>query len=208
MKTMPKAFRARRSLADQRGLTLIELLLSLTLLVVLTGFLAGGLQLARRAVDADRRALARAEVDSTVRVLSDQIARAFPAKDAKSGKLDFDGRGNTFAFTGLDAGHASRAGLQRTSIQTAASDLTIDVTPPRPEGQGEQGVRANCIVLLSRVAHLRFRYFGQLSDNAAPGWISEWRNAERLPQLVSLEIMFEDTRQPPISVIVALPQRT
>ena len=43
---------ARRS--AEQGLTLIELLLSLAILAILTGFLAGGLSMARQAFDADR----------------------------------------------------------------------------------------------------------------------------------------------------------
>ena len=88
------------------------------------------------------------------------------------------------------------------------TDLKTHAPQPRKIQPNYFIVTNDRIVLLNRVAQLRFRYFGQIIENAAPAWISEWRSAERLPQLVSLEITFEDARQPPVSMIVALRQRS
>lgn len=203
-----RRIRTRRGLAGQRGLTLIELLLSLTLLVVMTGFLAGGLQLARRAFDADRTAAGRAEVESMLRLLSDQIACAFPLKDTRSGKIDFDGRSAALAFTELETGHANRGGFQHALIEKTGTDLTIDVTPPARLGMEKPVLQVSRVVLLNRVAALRFSYFGRLKETDGPRWVPEWRGADGMPELVSLEVLFEDARLAPVSIVVALHQRS
>jgi general secretion pathway protein J len=57
---------ARRQ--GEQGLTLIELLLSLAILAVLTGFLAGGLSMARRAFATDRAREIGSETSAAVQV--------------------------------------------------------------------------------------------------------------------------------------------
>lgn len=189
-----------------QGLTMVELLLSLTLLVLIAGFLAGGLQMARRAFAVERQAAAAAEVDQAVDVLVGQVAAAFPLTDERSGKLDFDGRPNALAFTRLDQGRANRAGLQHAIIRQTDADLTI-VVNSQPRRQGANPSAAGAIVLLSRVADIRFNYFGAAAQGDAPAWRSDWSAMDRLPELVSIRIEFKDAAQAPITARVALRQR-
>ena len=51
----PKGLRRSCQRESERGLTLIELLVSLAILTILSGFIVGGFSMAIRAFDADRR---------------------------------------------------------------------------------------------------------------------------------------------------------
>lgn len=191
--------------ASEQGLTVIELLLSLTLLVLITGFLAGGLQMARRAFDADRRATADADVDQAINVLVNQIAAAFPLTNARSGKLDFEGRPNELAFVSLDQGRANRGGLKHAVIRQAGTDLTIALTSPtRREDAGTS--LASPIVLFGRVADIQFSYLGASRPTDAPLWRSNWSGMDRLPDLVSVRVEWKEG-QAPTTALVALRQR-
>src|SRR4030081_3641536 len=105
--------RAARRRSGERGLTLIELLLALAILAVLTGFLAGGLSIGRRAFDADRSSGISAETDKAIQAVSSLIASALPVPantaSRKSG-IVFDGRQATLSFVGLSEGRALRGG--------------------------------------------------------------------------------------------------
>jgi type II secretory pathway component PulJ len=197
--------RVGRRYAATQGLTIIELLLSVTLLVLITGFLAGGLQVARRAFDADRRAAADAEIDQAVTVLTNQIASAFPLTDTRSGALNFDGGPNGLTFVSLDQGRANRGGLKHAVIRRVGTDLTIAVTS-LTRRQADDGSERRPIVLLGRVADVQFSYFGVSNQKAAPAWSPEWSEMDRLPDLVSVRLDWKEARAP-TTVLVALRQR-
>jgi general secretion pathway protein J len=86
---------------------MIELLLSLAILVVLTGFLAGGLSMGRRAFDADRANGIGGETDAAIQVISTLIGSALPVP-ANTGEqvtsIVYDGRQETMSFVGLSEG--------------------------------------------------------------------------------------------------------
>src|SRR3981189_2763214 len=86
--------RARRRPGEQ-GLTIIELLLSLAILVVLTGFLAGGLSMGRRAFNADRAYGIGSETDGAIQTVLALLGSAIPVQAAvrdKKANVLFDGR--------------------------------------------------------------------------------------------------------------------
>ena len=87
---MTRAVRNRRSPRCRRrrgeqGLTLIELLLSLAILAILTGFLAGGLSMARQAFGADRASEISSETSAAIQTVAALVGSALPAR--------FDGAG-------------------------------------------------------------------------------------------------------------------
>ena len=62
------------------------------------------------------------------------------------------------------------------------------------------------VVALSGVREIRFSYFGSLKPAGPPGWQTDWFRAERLPDLVSIRIDFEDARRNEPPRIIALRQ--
>ena len=69
---------ARRS--AEQGLTLIELLLSLAILAILTGFLAGGLSMARQAFGADRASEIGSETSAAIQTVAALVGSALPVR--------------------------------------------------------------------------------------------------------------------------------
>jgi len=200
--------RAGRRRRGEQGLTLIELLLALAILAVLTGFLAGGLSIGRRAFDADRASGVSGETDAAIQAISSLIGSALPAPagtaNPKSGII-FDGRQATLSFMGLSEGRALRGGPHMIRLRRSGMDLVVDVVGSASAADSA-GVAPTRVVALSGVRDIRFSYFGSANPAGAPGWQAQWVRAERLPDLVSIQIDFEDARRNEPARIIALRQ--
>jgi general secretion pathway protein J len=211
MRTPPDTRHARtgRLRPGERGVTLIELLLSLAILVILTGFLAGGLSIGRRAFDADRVNGIASQTDAAIEVLSGLIGAALPAQGETSDRaasIVFDGRQDIVTFVGLSEGHSLRGGPYKISLQRSGRDVIVNVenlTAARKETD-ERSLQG--IVVLTGVREVSFGYFGRTKASSAPSWRTEWFGAERLPDLVSIRVDFEDERRNQPAVVVALRQ--
>lgn len=203
----PLRSRIRRRHQSTRGLTIIELLVSLSLLILIAGSLVGGLQIFRRAFDTDRRAQAAVEAEQAVDILANQVAAAFPLADARSGRMVFDGAPNAMAFIRLDQGRANRAGLQQALIRQAGDEVTMTLTSAVQGQTTASSTPPTPIVLLSRVSQVQFGYFGTDAKATEPAWRADWQAMEQLPELVSIRVSFKDPTTPAATVLVALRQR-
>jgi general secretion pathway protein J len=194
----------------EQGLTLIELLLALGILVVLTGFLAGGLSIGRRAFDADRSGGVSIETDAAIQAVSSLIASALPVRADKANakaRIVFDGRQDTLSFVGLSEGRSMRGGPHMIRLRRAGADIVVDVIGSTTEAAASAGELAPTrVVVLKGVRDIRFSYFGGADLARPPGWQVQWFGAERLPTLVSIQIEFEDARRNEPARIIALRQ--
>ncbi len=201
--------RVGRRHQNQQGLTLIELLLALAILAVLTGFLAGGLSIGRRAFDADRNSEISGETDEAIQAVTSLIASALPAPataNPKSGIM-FEGHQESLMFMGLSEGRSLRGGPHLIRLRQSGVDLAVDVVGSAPAKPADAaGLTPTRVLALSGVRGIRFSYFGRMNNSAPQGWRAEWLRAERLPDLVSIQIDFEDARRNEPARIVALRQ--
>lgn len=205
---------ARRG--GEQGLTLIELLLSLAILAILTGFLAGGLAMARQAFGADRASEIGSETSAAIRTVAALVGSALPVRQESAGPKDaatpkeaggFDGRSEAVVFVGLSEGRSLRGGPHRIVLRRSGSDLVADFTPfDRARSKDSPEPAATRVVVLSGVREIRIAYFGTSDPKAKPAWRADWLRAERLPDLVSIRIDFEDARRNEPATIVALRQ--
>lgn len=202
--------RAARRRRGEQGLTLIELLLALAILVVLTGFLAGGLSIGRRAFDADRTSEVSIETDAAIQTMSSLIASAMPVQADKANakpRVMFDGRQDALAFVGLSEGRSMRGGPQMIRLRRSGAEIVVDMMGSTTEAAGNGNDPASTrVVVLKGVRDIRFSYFGGASPPRPPVWQAQWSGAERLPDLVSIQIEFEDARRNEPARIVALRQ--
>lgn len=199
---------ARRK--GEQGLTLIELLLSMAILAVLTGFLAGGLSMARRAFATDRASEIGSETSAAVQTMAALVGSALPLRFDGAGPKDpigFEGRQEGLSFVGLSEGRSLRGGPHRIVLRRSGRDIVADfvaLTGARPKENPETPpIR---VVVLSGVRDVRIGYFGSTDPKVKPAWRAEWIRADRLPELVSIRIEFEDERRNEPAAIVALRQ--
>jgi general secretion pathway protein J len=200
---------ARRRPGEQ-GLTLIELLLSLAILAVLTGFLAGGLSIGRRAFDADRVNRAASGSSAAVQTVSTLIGSAIPVPAGtgdQAARIAFDGRHQALFFVGLSEGRSLPGGPHKIRLWRSGSNLIADIAASAAEAKtGESALPAIQVAVLSGVREVHFEYFGRINKSSPPGWRTEWSGAEYLPDLVSVRVDFEDERRNEPAIIVALRQ--
>ena len=194
----------------EQGLTLIELLLSLAILAILTGFLAGGLSMARRAFGADRASEIGSETSAAIQTVAALVGSALPVRFDGAGPKDaigFDGRGEVISFVGLSEGRSLRGGPHKIVLRRSGSDIVVDfvaLTGVRSKESPEPSPTR--VVVLSGVREIRVGYFGTVDTKVKPAWRTDWIRAERLPDLVSIRIEFEDERRNEPATIVALRQ--
>jgi prepilin-type N-terminal cleavage/methylation domain-containing protein len=194
----------------EQGLTLIELLLSLAILAILTGFLAGGLSMARRAFGADRASETGSETSAAVQTVAALVGSALPVRFDGAGPKDaigFDGRGEAISFVGLSEGRSLRGGPHKIVLRRSGGDIVVDFMPLTGARSKENPEPASTrVVVLSGVRAIRIGYFGAVDAKVKPAWRTEWVRAERLPDLVSIRIEFEDERRNEPATVVALRQ--
>jgi general secretion pathway protein J len=206
-----RRLRAARRRPGEQGLTLIELLLALAILAVLTGFLAGGLSIGRRAFEADLASGVSGDTDAATQAISSLIASALPMlvsmANPKSGIM-FEGRQATLSFMALSEGRSLRGGPHMFRLGRSGTDLVVDVVDPSPDTTGgDVGPVPTRVVALSGIRDMRLSYFGRVTPEGSPGWQTQWFRAERLPELVSVQIDFEDARRNEPVRVIALRQR-
>ena len=203
-------FRVRRRRTGEQGLTLIELLLSLAILAILTGFLAGGLSMARRAFDADRSSEIGSETNAAIQTISGLIGSALPIRVNDGGQkvtIRFVGRQEALSFVGLSEGRSLRGGPQKIMLRRSGGELIVDFTAlTGMQSKDTPEPSPTRVVALSGVREIRLGYFGRPDPAAAPAWHADWVRAELLPDLVSIRIEFEDERRNEPPIIVALRQ--
>ncbi|MEH2526179.1 MULTISPECIES: prepilin-type N-terminal cleavage/methylation domain-containing protein [unclassified Bradyrhizobium] len=199
---------ARRS--GEQGLTLIELLLSLAILAILTGFLAGGLSMGRRAFAVDRASEIGSETSAAIQTIAALVGAALPVRFDGAGTKDaigFDGRGEAIVFVGLSEGRSLRGGPHKIVLRRSGGDIVADFVPLTGARSKDSLEPAPArVVVLSGVREIRIGYFGTVDPKVKPAWRSDWIRAERLPDLVSIRIEFEDERRNEPATIVALRQ--
>ena len=194
----------------EQGLTLIELLLSLAILAVLTGFLAGGLTMGRRAFAASHASEVGGETSAAIQTVVALVASALPVRFDGAGPKDgvgFDGRQEGLSFVALSEGRSLRGGPHKIVLRRSGGDVVVDIvalTGVRPKEGAE--VSPTRVVVLSGVRDIRLGYFGTTDPKVKPAWRAEWLRAERLPDLVSIRIEFEDERRNEPAALVALRQ--
>jgi type II secretory pathway pseudopilin PulG len=202
--------RVGRRRRGEQGLTLIELLLSLAILMVLTGFLAGGLSMGRRAFGADRVNEIGSETDSTIQVISSLIGSALPARantGSQKSTILFDGRQETLLFVGLSEGRSLQGGPHKINLRRSGAEFVVEVfTSAAETAKDAPEPTPTRVVALSGVRQISFGYFGSMNPSVAPGWRADWFRSDRLPDLVSIRIDFEDERRNEPATIIALRQ--
>ncbi len=191
----------------QRGFTLLEILIAMTLLGLLMAMLFGGLRLGTRAWEAsDVRSADLARLEAVQGFIRRALTGAYPLlttgdDDAKR-KMTFTGGAEAVAFTALMPAHFGVGGFYTITlaVEDGADDKRLvfrrqlfqsgaeGASPPPAAGTDEEKEK----VLLEGISKAEFSYFGIADNDERPSWQDEWRDQKSLPDLVRLSVSFAD----------------
>lgn len=187
---------ARRS---ERGFTLLELVIALTLLALMSGVLYGALGFAGRSWEGGE---AKAEATSGMRLthefLRAQIEGQHPLRMHKMPEfpLLFTGASDELRFAAPLPARVTGGGIwyyrlaviregdrERLALQRTVPDLEAASLP--------EFDRAERSILADDIAELRVGYFGRdigAATSVAPTWRDRWDDRNRLPLLVRIDV--------------------
>ena len=195
--------------ASERGFTLLELLISVSLLALLMTIVLAGLNatthhLGRQSERLDRSSRILLAQDFLRMQLAD--ARPLTVAAAPSGAIVFDGRADGVDFVSPVPDAAAVGGLQVLSLGLAEAQPGNELLVGWRPFTGEASAAAapgHRTVLLDHVQQAAFAYFGAVAPDTPPSWQSSWRSMSYLPSLVRLSLTFSDGRRMP-ELVVAL----
>ncbi len=182
-----------------RGFTLVELIVAMTLFGLLITMLYGGLRFGARAWEASEEGL-----DETARLqvvqefIRRELSQAYPvssSEGAEPGDGSFAGGPEALAFVGLMPGHLGRGGFSHLRFFLANDGdnkrLVLAWRPFDPDpGRLEDETDDAQTVLLRGLADAEFSYFGTVDPGEPPEWQEQWEGADRFPLLVRLRLTF------------------
>ena len=190
-----------------RGFTIIEVLVGLTLLGALVAVLTGALRLGllgRETVDARAEWLDEVRVTQTFVRQYIEIARPLSWVRNRRTEAAFEGEREAVSFIAAMPGWQNPAGLYLVRIAREGDKL---VMTRRVTSGGTDGFDfsddAESTILATGVARLNFSYYGvtpPLDD--APRWHDEWQGQASKPLLVRLKLAYGDGGRNPWPVLV------
>ncbi len=183
------------------GFTLVELLVALALLGLLASLMFGGFRFGVRAWE---RVGAHADHASDIqwaqgflRRRPNEAALVRAAIEDRNPPVLFDGGPNSLAFVTVlpvygDVGGHSVLRLSLRPGKTGG-ELVLGWAPHRFDAEDLEDELVDERVLLDGVERIELAYHGrQDPDSPRASWLSEWREADALPGLVRIRLVFAE----------------
>lgn len=179
---------------DEGGFTLLETIVALAILGLLALALAGALRLGGRAWDLNYQ---RLEDWRQIRAVQDLLRRtltqAYPLRPADDDRVVFSGGADSLTVITPMPSHLALGAYDVVRIAKARDDLVAEWNRFDPETASlDLGPDSRRVVLLERVAGVRFDYFGSDQPGVRAAWTSDWRGRRALPELVRVQVRFAD----------------
>jgi general secretion pathway protein J len=189
-----------RRRSSQAGFTLIEVLISITVLAMLGTLIASGTRLGGRAWNsAERQTNGTDDVVLVQDFFRRTITRTLPifaTDDPRDSTVQFAGTSDTLELMAPQPGTQYRgpAVQERFYVGQAGGSralfvgLRLDASPP--------STAQKAVVVLDHVSQVRFGYFGSAGPGMPPAWQDSWSNLGRLPDLIRIDIVRDDPKLP------------
>jgi general secretion pathway protein J len=195
---------------DQRGFTLLELLIGLSLLGLMLVLLFGGLRLGFRSWDAgEERFESSSQLGVVQSFLRRQLSQIYPLrwKAAAERPVAFLGESHAVRFAGQISSQFGLAGVHLIVLEQErgeeGEELIMRWRRPNREMQDFSAVQeGEKAVLVKHVKEVAFAYYGAENEQTEPVWQEEWKFDQRLPSLIRLRVTRDDD-QPWPDIVVA-----
>ncbi len=191
-------------LKNNRGFTLLELLIAITLSILLLAVLGAAMRLGYKSQE---KGAERSEVTQKVRILEDRIAwiirGAYPLYLNKTDekKIFFDGKSDRAGFvtSSIDShgtGPEDLAGLKWVSIFTDSEGLKIREKVFFLEDVFDDS-KGNVYLLDPEVKKIEFEFFEIKEGEKQGSWVSEWipGDKETIPSAVRVKMTLDRNGQ-------------
>lgn len=184
----------------QRGFTLLELLIAMTLLGLILVLLFGGLRLGVRSWDGAQQQVDNMNsVRSLENFLRREMSQANPYRwnSGTGQRLAFVGERNRLSFVAPMPSRVGGGGLYAVSVefdQTGKARRMVWKNLPVSTQMQDFSALAQApeMVLaaaeLGNVEDIWLSYYGSESDSAEPRWFERWDNSSRLPLLIRVQV--------------------
>lgn len=174
------------------GFTLLELLISITLLAVITTLLAYAIHIGSSAWGRSNQTIASSQDQHLIEeFITREIsqARALRIRTSKGSRVAFEGYRNAVRFAAILPIHRGVGGIYFVSVAAEGADdsqqLALSYRLARPldfvEGDPESEERT---VLVDKLTDAQFQYYGSVTNEEPPSWMTEWPNEQQLPEMV------------------------
>lgn len=201
---------------QQQGFTLLELLISLTLLGLILVLLFGGLRLSVRSWDSVQMKVDNLNsVRSVESFLRREMERIYPyrLKSATAQRFAFVGERYKVKFVAQLPSRVGVGGLYAIALDLEQTGngrrLTWRHVPMAPEMRDFSALdSAKEMVLvgteLNTVDDIWLTYFGRENESAGPRWVDRWDSTVTMPQLIRIQVRFADGSQWPDFVVAPM----
>ncbi len=187
--------------AKQRGFTLLEVLLGMSIMSIMMLLLFASLRICVQNWNAGEKKIAQVSEAAIVQnFLRNKLHATLPldADFFEDPQFSFQGDKQKLQFVSAMPASASRLGLQLFNLSMKQSSgeegqaLLVDIQPFFPQGDDAEEWSEEQVVILEKIRRLSFAYFGPEGDDAGEddnsSWQDDWLERERLPRLVSIDV--------------------
>jgi general secretion pathway protein J len=180
------------------GFTLVEVLVAIALLATVAAMVFGSLLTTTRLVEAGRdRAAQEQTIRRVLRVMADEISlsthdKPFPWTGV-NGTLEGQ-PADTLAFLAMSDGTGGVTSETIRVVYTRDGDRLMRFAKKNLYGLTDESL--DQLELADQVKGFNLRYF----DGQNRMWIDEWPAAAKLPKALLLEVTFQQSNEPPLTV--------
>ncbi len=194
---------------NQRGFTLIEVLLAVGLMATIMALAYGGLRASTRAAQRGEEIIANVQnmrmAHQFIRRQLNQILPLAYISDARD-RITFEGETDQITFVGSMPGYLGFGGPQVQSLALEPGEKGLDLVLRHlplaaSDDGGLEGTEA--VVLLRGIERGQFSFLGRDELGELGEWESFWEEVETPPESISLELELNEELQLTWPVLIA-----